>query len=688
MLEPVQPSPISTRYVRARTRKLEAVVAAMAEAGVAAVWAGAEFQLTGLDRLTTPDRELLDRLRPEIERHLAEPGSDDPEALLELLGIEIEVVDDPAQAQRVIAALPGSVALDIETEPRESSPPPALRLTKTGRRYVDQPPADTTGASLCPFRGKPRLLQVFDPNRGTVFVFDMHALTYADLIGLFDRRVLTHSMFELVMLGAQGVELPDVIDTLQLASLVVGHAVGVRKLSNIAAAILGLELPKTLQTSYWAARNLSDAQLAYAAADATTTYRAGRRMYQQLGERERQAFWLANAAILPIARMQLRGLPFNRAAHEQWIADRQADYANARREFHELTRTEVPARAPATRAWLEVTLPAEALATWKRTPSGLLSTEAAELKKAGLDHPEVRPLLALREAEKRIATFGQPLLDAISATTGRVHGDFFLPLASGRTSCRSPNLQQLPVDVRAAVEAAPGKILLDADYGQIELRIVAELASEEVMRSVFAAGQDIHKLTAATILGVSVDEVTPAQRDMAKPANFGLIYGMGAKTLREYAWSDYGLDWTLEQAAAIRSAFFELYPAIRFWQRARGRDAEQLGEVWSIAGRPRRAAWEPNGELWYTVALNHCVQGSGADVLLDAMARVDRELPGTLILSLHDELLLEVAADQAEQAAKVVLAEQMTAAFSKWFPHASTVKLIEVKQISTWSEAK
>ena len=119
---------------------------------------------------------------------------------------------------------------------------------------------------------------------------------------------------------------------------------------------------------------------------------------------------------------------------------------------------------------------------------------------------------------------------------------------------------------------------------------------------------------------------------MAKPANFGLIYGMSARTLRAYAWSDYGLDWTLEQAAAIRNAFFKLYPAIRPWQRARGRDAELLGEVWSIAGRPRRAAWEPNGELWYTIALNHCVQGSGADVLLDAMARVDRELPGTLIL--------------------------------------------------------
>ena len=135
MLAPIEPSPISTRYLRARTRKLEAVVAAMAEAGVEAVWAGAEFQLVGLERLTAPDRELLERLRPEIERHLAEPGSDDPEALLELLDIEVELVDDPDQARRVIAELPRAVGLDIETESRTPLPPPALRLTKSGRRY-------------------------------------------------------------------------------------------------------------------------------------------------------------------------------------------------------------------------------------------------------------------------------------------------------------------------------------------------------------------------------------------------------------------------------------------------------------------------------------------------------------------------------------------------------------------------
>jgi hypothetical protein len=236
----------------------------MAPPGVAARWSGADFELSGLNNLAPADRELIEKLQPQIARHLAEPGADDPEHLLDVLDIEVEVVDDPEQARRVIAELPRSIGLDIETQPRIPGPPPALRLTKSGRRYVDQPPADTSGDALSPFRARVRLVQAYDPNKRVAFIFDMQALRFDDLAGLFDRQVLAHSMFEAMLLGANGIELPHLVDTVQLASLRLGAAHGVRKLGNVVRAELAIDLPKDQGASYWAAKNLSDQQLVYA----------------------------------------------------------------------------------------------------------------------------------------------------------------------------------------------------------------------------------------------------------------------------------------------------------------------------------------------------------------------------------------------------------------------------------------
>jgi DNA polymerase-1 len=511
-------------------------------------------------------------------------------------------------------------------------------------------------------------------------------------------------MFELTMLGAQAIEIPRFVDTMQLASLVLGTADRVRKLGNVAQEILGIELPKGLGASYWAATNLSDGQLTYAAADSVIAYRAGKAMWRQLEERERQAFELANRAVPVVAKMKLRGLSFNPVTHARTIAGWQADYARERQAFQELTGSEVPLRAPATRAWLEERLPPEALAAWKRTPSGVLSTEAAELTRMALAWPEVRPLLEVRKAEKRIDTFGQSLLDLLVPATGRLHGDYFLPTVTGRLSCRRPNLQQLPADVRVAVEAPPGSVFIKGDLNQVEMRIGAERAGEDVMRAAFASGEDLHAKTAARVAamagGVFADlpeDERKQGRKKAKSTNFGAWYGMRARTLRQKIWKDYEIDVSMEEAQAILDAFFGTYPAVRPYQREQHQEG-RYDAVWSVAGRPRRAAWEqerrdkqtgailhPAGELWFTDCCNHGIQSSAADVLLDAMARVDQALPGTLVASVHDELLLLVPERQAERAADV-LAEQMTAAFVRWFPDAPITGLLKVQIVHRWSE--
>jgi hypothetical protein len=191
---------------------------------------------------------------------------------------------------------------------------------------------------------------------------------------------------------------------MQMASMVVGTAAGARRLDSIAREVLGLDLPKALQTSYWPARDLSDGQLVYAASDAYATYRAGRALYRRLGERERQAFWLANSAVPPIAKMQLRGLPFDRARHEQTIAIWQREYAEERERLRQQTGQEVPLRSPAIRAWLEQRLSPEAMEQWPRTEkSGVLKTGAEKIKRLAQDYPEVLPLLEVQKKERKAA---------------------------------------------------------------------------------------------------------------------------------------------------------------------------------------------------------------------------------------------------------------------------------------------
>jgi DNA polymerase I len=248
------------------------------------------------------------------------------------------------------------------------------------------------------------------------------------------------------------------------------------------------------------------------------------------------------------------------------------------------------------------------------------SAQSAYLKHLA-NHEEIRPLLRVLWSDKRIRSFGHSLIGMISPVTGRIHPDYMVCGAkSGRITCQQPNFQQLPPDVRLAVLAPPGKVLVAADYSQIELRVLAELSGDEAMRAVFAAGRDIHAEAAAPICGVPVDQVTPEQRTAAKAIVFGTVYGSGARGLRASAWANFGIDMGVEEAGAAKETLLTAYPGIRAYQREQADRAEQQGVLCSIAGRPLKAGWEAAGQIRYTVAVNYAVQASAADVLLLAMA--------------------------------------------------------------------
>jgi DNA polymerase-1 len=215
-------------------------------------------------------------------------------------------------------------------------------------------------------------------------------------------------------------------------------------------------------------------------------------------------------------------------------------------------------------------------------------------------------------------------------------------------SCRSPNMQQLPRgDYRRCVRAPEGRVLVKADYSQIELRIAAKITSDPAMLDAYRQGLDLHTLTARQLLGKQ--EVTKADRQIAKSANFGLLYGMGAKGYRMYARTNYGLEMTEAEAARYRQAFFAAYPGLARWHaQTRQRRAT---ESRTLAGR-RRLFDEKTPD---THRLNSPVQGTGADGLKAALSLLWQrrdQAPGAFpVLAVHDEIVLECPIDLAEAAA-------------------------------------
>jgi DNA polymerase-1 len=227
---------------------------------------------------------------------------------------------------------------------------------------------------------------------------------------------------------------------------------------------------------------------------------------------------------------------------------------------------------------------------------------------------------------------------------GRIHAGWQqIGAESGRMGCNTPNLQNLPRDkrYRRCFVAPPGRVLVKADYFQIELRIAAKISKDEAMLSAYHDRVDLHTLTARRVLDLT--EVTPEQRQLAKAINFGLLYGMGARGFREYAKGQYGLDLTEEEAGRYRDAFFVAYPGLRRWHRS---IPNHPISTRTLAGRRRL-----NTQV-FTQKLNTPVQGTGADGLKLALALLWRrrdEVPGALpVLVVHDEIVVECDERQSE----------------------------------------
>ncbi|MBP1626906.1 MAG: polymerase [Holophagaceae bacterium] len=274
-------------------------------------------------------------------------------------------------------------------------------------------------------------------------------------------------------------------------------------------------------------------------------------------------------------------------------------------------------------------------------------------------------LLRHRQMQKLLGTYVEALPQLVNPLTGRLHTRLHqAAVATGRLASSDPNLQNIPVRtpegraIRGAFVPESGWVLLDADYSQIELRVVAALAQDPVLLGAFASGEDIHRRTASEVMGIPMAEVTPDQRSAAKAVNFGLLYGQGAFALAG------SLGISLKEAKAFIDRYFERMPKVAHWIEGTKEEALKEGLVRTHWGRIRRipeleAASQNLKAAGLREAVNTVVQGTAADLMRRAMVRLHRSLQAEglqarLLLQVHDELLVECPPGEVEKASQLL----------------------------------
>ena len=306
----------------------------------------------------------------------------------------------------------------------------------------------------------------------------------------------------------------------------------------------------------------------------------------------------------------------------------------------------------------------------KKTKTGY-STNVEVLDSLLGKHPIIGLIKEYRELTKLKSTYADGLLKVIGSD-GRIHTHFQMTVtATGRLSSTEPNLQNIPVrkemggELRKMFVASDGNVLVDADYSQIELRLLAHIANDSVMLSAFENNEDIHTVTASQVFGVPVEEITPLHRSRAKAVNFGIVYGISAFSLA----NDVGV--TPKEAKAYIDAYLEKYSGVREYMTDVVKTAKELGYVATLFGR-RRDLPELKSHNFNTrsfgerVALNMPIQGTAADIMKIAMINVSRrlhaeDLSARLVLQVHDELIVECPESEAS-AVCAVLCEEMESA--------------------------
>ena len=466
-------------------------------------------------------------------------------------------------------------------------------------------------------------------------------------------KIFHNAKFDYQFLFAEhGIRVKPIFDTMLAAQLLDGGEQGASyALAAVAERYLEEELDKSGQREDWS-RELSGRQIEYAARDAEVLLPLRDKLVERLEEEELgRVSKIEFSAVAALAEMELAGIKLDL---EKW-----KELTVTVRERRDRAAEELDAHFPEPDGVLpleglgprlNLNSPQQISDAFRSLGIDLPDTKVWTLLK--VDHPAAKDLLRYRELQKKLGTYLETYANYIHPKTGRIHASFLqCRVPTGRLACTNPNVQQIPHEdeFRSCFVAEQDNTLVIADYSQIELRILAEVSDDPEFVRAFREGDDLHRVTAATMYGVEMEEVSKDQRSAAKRINFGLMYGRGAKSLSAQLGTDEA------RGRQLIDEYFSNYPRVQRFLQSTANRASRDRTLRTLAGRVRKfgrnSGVDDKGAM-RREAMNYPIQGSSADIAKLALAYIRKELEemdARLINSIHDEFVVECAGELAEE---------------------------------------
>ncbi|HEY7914477.1 MAG TPA: DNA polymerase [Blastocatellia bacterium] len=533
---------------------------------------------------------------------------------------------------------------------------------------------DTETTGLDPFASRVRLIQIATPESSFVFdLFRVRAMENSLLKEILssDRqlKVFHNAKFDLKMLLHHfKVEVRGVFDTLLASQLIdPARTEGGHGLAAVSERHIGETVDKSMQVSDWSGE-LSDAQYYYAAKDAALMlplYEALDRKIKEL--RLEETARLEFQCVLPIAAMELAGMFLDAGCWRQLVANIERAHDALSVEL----KRELAAGVPQLTLFdqppnINLGSPAQITEALARMGIKVEGTRSWQLQPLARQYPAVEKLLEYRSVQKALSSYGLGLLDHIRPATGRIHADFRqIGATGGRMSCHEPNLQQIPntPEYRSCFRASAGHKLVIADYSQIELRILADWSQDTALVKALLSGEDLHCVTASQMFNIPLAQVSKNQRAAAKQLNYGIMYGLGAPGLAAR------IECSEREAEGLIRKYFAAYSGVASFlneaadravsdRENRTRSGRLIYFVFDSSDRSQVAAAQRLGK-------NSIIQGSSADIIKRAMALLYdalKPVEARMINSVHDEIVVEVAEEDAAECASIIEHEMVAAA--------------------------